>query len=211
MKLKINVRKIKNMINVNKLKEINKKKALVVLSGLLLVIFVLVIVIASLTSKTETLTCTREEKVIDFYFDETLIIDLSKVKSKEKDKMYEITNLDLLKTIEIGDEYNKFPNYDNVIKNVTEGAYGYLGKNAKVSYKDHKATMEVSLDIKKDEGKGLILDNFTFTKNSDKNKFDITFNYSKELESSATAYKLGDQYTKKTLLVKLEGLGYTCK
>lgn len=202
----------KNKLNLNKLvskmKEIDKKKALIVLSALAVIIILIVVLTLIFSGKEKTMTCTREQTLIDFKFEEELMINLEKTKDKKDNKKnMVITGLSLNKSVTIGSQYNKYSSYDKVMLEKFKAAYGYLPeKTYKIDQKDDVTTVTVEL-----EESGLILDNFNFTANDPNNKFDITFNHSQVLESSTTAYKIGDEYTEKTLKVKLEGLGYTCK
>ena len=133
---------------------------------------------------------------------------INKKENKGKD-YYEIIELNINKSVTIGDKLNKFPNYDSILLDKFKKAYGYLPKGSyKVEQKDHVTKVKATL---KDKDTGLILDNINIIENSKDNPYDLTFNHVEELESSKTSYKIGDDYTKKTILVKLEGLGYTCK
>ena len=194
----------------NLMERLNKKTIIIGLS-VLVGIIVLVIVIVVLSNRTTTLTCTRDYKVSDFKFKEELIIEMEKSDKKEnkgKD-YYEIIELNINKSVTIGDKLNKFPNYDSILLDKFKKAYGYLPKGSyKVEQKDHVTKVKATL---KDKDTGLILDNINIIENSKDNPYDLTFNHVEELESSKTSYKIGDDYTKKTILVKLEGLGYTCK
>lgn len=210
---------------LNKVSELwsrlNKRTALIGLAVIAAIILIIVLISLMFGGK-KTLTCTREETVVDFKFKETLVIELKD--SDKKDEFY-ISNLELDKSIEIGDTYNKFEKFSTIVKSQFDSAYDYLDKElyvikqdgnvtsvkVKISEKDYEKLKKKSKVGLSDHELGLILDNMSIISNSETNKFDLTFNHSKVLESSSTAYKINDKYTTNNLKIKLEGLGYTCK
>lgn len=187
---------------MNKMKELwnklNKKNAIIAL--LVLIIIVVLIVVITGLGKNNTLTCTKNDTVMDFKFKEELIIELKKE---------EISSIKLDKSVTIGDEYNKFDTYHNIIHNLFTNSYEYLSKSDyKIKQKGNTTTVNLKIDKDKE---GIILDNMQIISNNADNKYDLTFNRVNNLESSSSTYKIGDKYKMKDLKAKIEGLGYTCK
>lgn len=187
---------------MKKIKEIwnrlNKRNAFIAL--MVVVIIIILIAVMCGLGGNKTITCTKDSTVVDFKFQEELIIKL------EKDK---ISSIKLDKSITIGDDYNKFDTYHNIIHNLFTNAYDYLDESDyKITQKDN--TTNIKLEINKKE-KGIILDNMQIVSNNPDNKYDLTFNRVNNLEGSSSTYKIGDEYKIKELKLKIEGLGYTCK
>lgn len=177
----------------------NNRKV-VIIGGIALIIIGIIIIGLVIMNQTSSrnLTCTREDSVNDFHMEETLKIEL------EDDV---IKKMDLEKSILVGESYSKFSHYEETLLNQLENAYNYLDKDLyEITNKDHKITVKTTL-----ESSGLILDNLTITANDPDNSLDVRFNTVNNPETSSTAYMIGDEYTKKDLTDKIEGLGYTCK
>lgn len=191
--MKNKMKKIKELWN-----RLNKRNALIGL--LIIVIIIILIAVICGLGGTKTITCTKNNTVVDFKFKEELVIKLKKEK---------ITSIKLDKSVTIGDDYNKFDTYHNIIHNLFTNSYEYLDKSDyKIKQKGNTTTVNLLIDKDK---KGVILDNMQIVSNNPDNKYDLTFNRVNNLESASTTYKVGDEYKVKELKLKIEGLGYTCK
>lgn len=159
-------------------------------------ILLFVILIIYIITKPKTLTCTREEVLLEgFKSNENLVVKI---------KADEIKNIKLTKEINVSDYYDKYGTYYDSLSKVLTSSYDYLGTSYNITKKDHNIIAVV--DINKD---GIILNNLTIKYNG---QDDTTLRYDGVTDlNDETTIKINDEYSKDTLKEKLKDLGYSCK
>lgn len=180
-------------------KTLNKRSLIVGISILLIIVFLILIIMNFMGTNSKNLTCTRTISHIDgFRVGETLIVKVKKNK---------IINIEMDKKVEIGEQYQKFPTYFEIVKKSLSSAYTYV-PNDKLKLVQEDNYIKASFKI--NEG-GIILDNLKIEQNNPSDIYDISFNTQSNFDAASTTYKINDEYKPSKLMNKFEELGYSCK
>lgn len=177
--------------------ELIKKNKRVVISAVLIIV-ILIVIILSLSNRKTTITCSKNIEVLDgITLKETVDVSLKKKKA---------VSFKVNKTMELDAFYTKNDIYMKTLEQHFNGAYKYLNeKDYKVTKKDN------SINAKVKTKDGIILNNINIILNESNKKGDISINSVSTLETSDTAIKANDEFSKKELKQYIEKSGYTCK